>query len=85
VVIKQNSLKLACMRRSHEGSQAMQHSKQEVDLNSDILTLEISGATKKCYPRKALLQILGHQGPTIGKKKKKTRDVSHCVALPFTF
>jgi hypothetical protein len=72
VVIKQNSLKLACMRRSHEGSQAMQHSKQEVDLNSDILTLlEISGATKKCYPRKALLQFLGHQGPTIGKKTNK--------------
>jgi hypothetical protein len=31
--------------------------------------LEISGATKKCYPRKALLQFLGQQGPNIGKNK----------------
>ncbi len=54
----------------------MQHSKQEVDLNSDILTLEISGATKKCYPRKALLQFLGQQRANHWQKKNKG-----CVTL----
>jgi hypothetical protein len=52
-------------------------SKQEVDLSSDILTLEIiSGATKKCYPRKALLTIF--RAARANNHWKKTRDVSQC-------
>jgi len=70
------------MRRSHEGSQAMQHSKQEVDLNSDILTLlEISGATKKCYPRKEGPSTIFRVARANHWKKKKTRDVSHLCGL----
>jgi hypothetical protein len=71
--------------RSHEGAKpcSKQASKQEVDLSSDILlTLEIiSGATKKCYPRKALLTIFRAARANNHWKKQ---GMCHTVALPFT-
>jgi hypothetical protein len=56
---------------SHEGAKPC--SKQEVDFNSDILTLEISGEPpRNASQGKALLQIFrAAKGQPLGGKKKQ--------------